>query len=100
MSRYVIIILVMSLVTMIPRILPFIFSDTLGKNKKLKKFFKYIPYTILGMLIIPDIFYSTGNIITGITGFFVAVILSFFRFNSIVVVIITVISVYLLNYFI
>ncbi|NUU98875.1 hypothetical protein XO12_01710 [Marinitoga sp. 1154] len=97
MNKYIITIILMSIVTLIPRIVPFFIAEKLTSNSFLKKFFKYIPYTILGMLIIPDIFYSTGNIFSGIIGFITALILSFLNMNSIIVIFITVLVVYLIQ---
>ncbi|WP_129409441.1 AzlD domain-containing protein [Marinitoga lauensis] len=97
MNKYILTIILMGIVTFIPRVLPFIISDKINSNRFLKRFFKYIPYTILGMLIIPDIFYSTGSFITGTIGFFVALILSFMNLNSIIVIFAAVLIVYILN---
>ncbi|SHE31530.1 Branched-chain amino acid transport protein (AzlD) [Marinitoga hydrogenitolerans DSM 16785] len=97
MNDYIIIILLMSIVTLVPRILPFFISEKLTSNSFLKRFFKYIPYSILGMLIIPDIFYSTGNVVSGIIGFITAFILSFLKMNSIIVIFFTVLIVYLIQ---
>ncbi len=43
----------MMLVTMLPRILPFFLFDTEKMPKGVKTFLSYVPYTVLGALVLP-----------------------------------------------
>lgn len=70
-------ILLMALVTYLPRVLPIALIRTKIKNIYLKSFLTYIPYGVLSAMIFPAIFYSTGNIITASAGTVVALILSY-----------------------
>lgn len=70
-------ILLMALVTYLPRVIPLALIRTKIKNIYLKSFLTYIPYGVLSAMIFPAIFYSTGNIITASAGTVVAVVLSY-----------------------
>ena len=70
-------ILLMALVTYLPRVIPLALIRTKIKNIYLKSFLTYIPYGVLSAMIFPAIFYSTGNIITASAGTVIAVVLSY-----------------------
>lgn len=78
-------IFVMALVTYLIRMIPF----TLFRKKIRSRFFRsslyYIPFTVLAAMTIPEIFYSTGDIITAAVGTAVAVILSYLNLPLIAV---------------
>ena len=77
-NKYVLLsIILMALVTYLPRVLPIALIRTKIKNIYLKSFLTYIPYGVLSAMIFPAIFYSTGNIITASAGTAVAVVLSY-----------------------
>ncbi|MBB2181981.1 AzlD domain-containing protein [Lachnospiraceae bacterium MD1] len=78
-------ILLMALVTYIPRVLPLAIFRKEIKSKYIKSFLHYVPYAVLGALTFPDIFYSTGTLFTAICGTLVAVLLAY-REKSLVVV--------------
>jgi branched-subunit amino acid transport protein len=86
MDRLLIVVLLMALVTYIPRVVPI----TLLSDKKLPRFVKnflyYIPFAVLAALIFPGVFYSTGSIASAAVGLAAAVILALFRLNVILVV--------------
>mgnify|MGYP001076735270 CR=1 FL=1 len=56
MNKIILIILGMTLVTYIPRLLPFFIVSSSKLPKKVNRFLKLIPYTALGALIIPGAF--------------------------------------------
>lgn len=72
-------ILVMALVTYLPRVLPIALLRTKIKNIYLRSFLTYIPYGVLSAMIFPAIFYSTGNISSALFGTIVALFLSYKR---------------------
>lgn len=78
-------VLIMALVTYIPRSLPIVIFRREIKSIYIKSFLKYVPYAVLGALTFPDIFSSTGNLISAICGTLVALWLAY-REKSLVVV--------------
>ena len=86
MDKLLIIVMLMALVTYIPRAVPMTFLSSKKLPKFIKNFLHYIPFAALGALIFPGIFYSTNSITSAVCGLTVAVILALFRLNVIVVV--------------
>jgi branched-subunit amino acid transport protein len=78
-------VLLMALVTYVPRVLPLAFFRKEIKSKYIKSFLNYVPYAVLGALTFPDIFYSTGGFATALCGTVVAFILAY-RERSLVIV--------------
>lgn len=84
MSKYLLLILGMSIVTYIPRLLPFLFIDK-SFSKKFERFLLYIPPTALGALIIPGAFEAIPNMpLISIIGLGFALLYSWFRGGLIV----------------
>ena len=69
---------VMAGVTYLVRMLPLVLVKGKIRNPFLLSFLHYIPYAVLSVMTIPAIFYSTGNLISGIIGFITAIVLSIF----------------------
>lgn len=78
-QRLIVCILVMALVTYIPRVLPVTVFRRQIKSRFIRSFLDYTPYAVLGALTFPDILYATGSYISAAAGMFVAIILGFFR---------------------
>lgn len=78
-------ILLMSIVTYLPRVLPIAIFRKQIKSKYIKSFLHYVPYAVLGALTFPDIIYSTGSLKTAICGTVVALFLGY-KEKSLVVV--------------
>jgi branched-subunit amino acid transport protein len=55
------IVLVMTAVTYIPRLAPFLFFKTESINPEFKRFLSYIPYAALGALILPGSISAVGG---------------------------------------
>ncbi len=72
-------ILVMAAVTYLIRALPLTVFNKKIKNQYILSFLHYVPYTCLGAMILPAIFYSTSSVISAFCGFLVAVILGYFK---------------------
>ena len=53
MSNILLLVLLMAAVTFIPRLIPLVFIRVDNVPKKLRIFLSYIPYAVLGALIIP-----------------------------------------------
>lgn len=75
-QRIFICIFIMSILTYIPRMLPFtIFRKTI-KNNFIKSFLSYVPYAVLSAMTFPEVLNSTGSMISAIVGTIVAIILA------------------------
>ena len=70
---------VMALVTYLVRVVPMVIFRNKITNVRVKSFLYYVPYAVLGAMTFPYIFYSTGNIISGLCGTAVAFVLAFMR---------------------
>lgn len=92
-------ILIMALVTYLPRMLPITIFQKKIHSKFVQSFLHYVPYAVLSALTIPDILYATNNYSTACVGFAVACILSYFEKNLVVVASGAILSVYLCGLF-
>lgn len=80
MNKIILIILGMTLVTYIPRLLPFFIVSSSKLPKKVNRFLKLIPYTALGALIIPGAFTAVPQMpIAAVFGIAFAFIYSWLR---------------------
>lgn len=70
--------LVMAGVTYLIRMLPLAVFRKEIKNKFVLSFLYYIPYAVLSAMVVPAVFYATGNIVSAAVGFAVAFITAFF----------------------
>lgn len=88
-------VLLMALVTYLPRALPLAVFRKEIKSKYIKSFLHYVPFAVLGALTFPDIFYSTGTLITALFGTITALVLAYFERSLVIVAIGAIIAVYL-----
>lgn len=79
MKRVVICVLLMALVTYIPRVLPLTIFRKQIKSRFIRSFLDYTPYAVLGAMTFPDVFTSTGSLYSALAGTAVALILSYYR---------------------
>lgn len=70
-------VLLMAIVTYLPRMLPIVVFQRKIKSKMLKSFLYYTPYAVLGAMTFPGILYSTGNMYSAIAGTLTALILAY-----------------------
>ncbi len=68
--------LVMALTTYLIRMLPTTLFRKKIKSRFAKSFFHYIPYAVLAAMLIPSVFYSTGDLFTALAGILIGVVLS------------------------
>ena len=66
MSGHLIAVLLMAVVTYIPRMLPMVLVKSKIKSNFIKSFLYYVPYAVLGAMIFPEILYSTGSIASAV----------------------------------
>lgn len=88
-------VLIMALVTYVPRALPIVVFRKEIKSTFIKSFLQYVPYAVLGALTFPDIFSSTGNPITAVCGTLMALWLAYCEKSLVVVAIGAILTVYI-----
>lgn len=71
--------LTLALTSYLPRMLPLAIFRKRIRNPFIQSFLMYMPYAILGAMIIPDILFSTGSMISAAAGGIVALILAYMR---------------------
>ena len=76
---------VMAGVTYLIRMLPFVIFRKKIKSQFIRSFLYYVPYSVLGAMTIPEIFYSTGDRISATVGFVAGAILALKKKSLIVV---------------
>lgn len=77
MRNFWIYVLVMFAVTYLIRVLPFLIFRKKIENQFVQSFLAYIPYTVLGAMTFPAVFYATGSVVTAVAGVIVALILAY-----------------------
>ena len=65
-------------VTYLVRMLPMVFCRRKIKSRFVRSFLYYVPYTVLAVMTVPGILYSTGSIASATVGALVAVLLAIF----------------------
>lgn len=91
-------VILMALVTYLPRVLPIVIFRKEIKSIRVKSFLRYVPYAVLGALTFPDIFYSTGTVATAICGTIVALFLAYREKSLVVVAIGAILTVYITGF--
>lgn len=76
-NEYFIYVLIMAGVTYLIRALPFVLCRKKFKNKFIKSFLYYIPYSVLAAMTFPAILYSTSSIIISAFGMIISIALAF-----------------------
>lgn len=87
--------LVMAGVTYLIRMIPLVLFKEKIKNRFVLSFLYYVPYAVLSAMVVPAIFYASGNIITAAVGFTVAVVVAFFGKGLVTVASFSCVSVFL-----
>ena len=70
---------VMAGVTYLIRMIPLVVFRNRIDNIYIRSFLAYVPYAVLSAMTFPDIFYSTGSVISAAAGTAVALVLAFFN---------------------
>ena len=81
-----IMVLVMSIITYLIRVSPFIFFKRKIKSRFIRSFLYYVPYAVLIAMTFPSIFYVTGNFVSSAVGTIVAILASLSKKSIMVVV--------------
>lgn len=77
MYRLLSAVLLMAVVTYIPRVLPMTFMKKRLASSFIRSFLYYVPYAALGAMTFPAILYSTGDLTSALLGTTVALFLAF-----------------------
>jgi len=93
-ERALLAVIIMALVTYIPRALPITLFRREIKSVRIKSFLNYVPYAVLGALTFPDVFESTGNVITALCGAIVAFLLAYFNRSLVIVAVGAILTVF------
>lgn len=76
-TRILICVLIMALVTYIPRMLPLAIFKKKINNRFIKSFLAYVPYAVLAAMTFPEILYCTANMYAAAAGLLVALFLAY-----------------------
>ena len=78
-------IIVMAVVTYIPRVFPLVVFRRPINNVYIRSFLHYVPYAVLSALTFPSILWSTGSVVTAAAGTLTAILLAYFEQSLVVV---------------
>ncbi len=68
---------VMAIVTYLIRVTPMVLIRKKIKNRWIKSFLYYVPYTVLSAMTFPAVLYSTSSFVSAATGSLVAIVLAY-----------------------
>ncbi len=88
-------VLLLALVTYIPRMLPMVLLKDIHLPPRMRAFLELIPIAALTALIFPSILYATGDYKSALAGAAVAIILAFLKANLMLVVFGSILGVFL-----
>lgn len=77
MNNFWVYVLVMFAVTYLVRAIPFVIFREKIKSRYVRSFLAYIPYTVLGAMTFPAVFYATGSMAGAAAGVIVALVLAY-----------------------
>lgn len=100
MTKAFLAVLLMALVTYIPRVIPVSIFRREIKSVYVRSFLKYVPYAVLGALTFPEIFYSTGNFYSAAAGTAAAFYLAYKEKSLVTVALAAIVTVYLAGFLI
>lgn len=75
----------MALVTYLPRVLPMAVFRKEIQSRYIKSVLYYIPYAVLASLTFPDIFSSTSDFISALSGTLTAIVLAYMEKSLVIV---------------
>lgn len=95
MRKQLIAVIIMAVVTYIPRVIPIVVFKKKLNSKFLKSFLFYMPYAVLGAMIFPSILYSTNSVLAAGVGLAVALVLAYFEKGLMMVATAAIFAVYI-----
>lgn len=88
---------VMFAVTYATKAIGLLFVKKPIKNRYVKSFLYYLPYSVLAVMVFPTILFSTSTIWSGVAGTLVALVLAYFRRGLLVVSVASIATVFLVE---
>ena len=88
---------VMFAVTYATKAIGLLFVKKPIKNKYVKSFLYYLPYSVLAVMVFPTILFSASTIWSGVAGTLVALVLAYFRRGLLVVSVASIATVFLVE---
>jgi branched-subunit amino acid transport protein len=88
-------IVLMAVVTYLPRVVPIAFFRRKLKSKFIRSFLYYVPFAVLGAMTFPSILYSTDQLQSALFGLGVALILAYLEKGLLKVALGAILAVYL-----
>ncbi|HHX50750.1 MAG TPA: AzlD domain-containing protein [Clostridia bacterium] len=95
LDKILLAVLLMAIVTYIPRVLPIAIFQSKLQSRFLRSFLYYVPFAVLGAMTFPQILFSTGNVYSSAVGTVVALILAYFKQGLLKVALGAILAVYL-----
>lgn len=90
--------LVMAGITYLVRMLPIILFRRKIESRFIRSFLYYMPYTVLSVMTVPAIFFSTGHILSACVGALAAVLVALRKHSLITVAAVSAFSVLVLEF--
>lgn len=96
-------ILIMALVTYLPRMLPLVLFRKTIENQFIRSFLAYVPYAVLGAMTFPSILFSTSPdgsfsliyFLGGLVGMLVSIVLAYFNRGLLLVAVSSVVAAFI-----
>lgn len=88
-------VIIMAIVTYIPRVVPLVIFKRNIKSKFFCSFLSYVPYAVLGAMTFPSILYSTKHVYSAVAGLLTALIVAYFDRSLIKVAVSAILTVYI-----
>ena len=98
MGRTLLAVFLMALVSYLPRVTPLVFLRQKIKSPFIQSFLYYVPYAVLGAMTFPAILSATGNTVSALVGFGVALLLAFYEKGLMTVALCASLAVYLCQF--
>ena len=92
-------VILMALVTYLPRVLPMAVFRKEITSEYIKSFLYYVPYAVLASLTFPDIFTSTSGTVTAMIGTLTALLLAYREKSLVVVALCSMLAVFITQLF-
>ena len=98
-NKAIVAVLLMCLVTYLPRMIPITLFKHEIKSTYVKSFLNYVPYAVLASLTFPDVFTSTRYLVSAVVGTIFALYLALKEQSLVTVAIGAIAMVYIVEYF-
>ena len=80
-KQFFIYLFIMALSTYLIRAVPFALFTKKIKNRFIRSFLYYIPYTVLSVMTVPAVFFATGSVVCAAFGVAVAIVVAILSKN-------------------